>query len=205
MFTLPEIFSSPKPIDKTKPPEGKSGHLLSSYCLRPKKMRFETQGDNEEIILLLRAHPATTIGWIFTGLLLIIIPFFLFPYLILNNFLPVNYAGFMPAVVLVWYLFTFSYLLVSFLLWYFTVSIVTNERIIDIDFINILHREFSATTLSKVEDVTMRMGGFISTLFNYGDVFIQTAGTDANFEFLAAPYPEKVVRIINEQLDNHKK
>ncbi len=168
-------------------------------------MRFETQGDNEEIILLLRAHPATTIGWIFTGLLLIIIPFFLFPYLILNNFLPVNYAGFMPAVVLVWYLFTFSYLLVSFLLWYFTVSIVTNERIIDIDFINILHREFSATTLSKVEDVTMRMGGFISTLFNYGDVFIQTAGTDANFEFLAAPYPEKVVRIINEQLDNHKK
>ena len=111
----------------------------------------------------------------------------------------------MPAVVLVWYLFTFSYLLVSFLLWYFTVSIVTNERIIDIDFINILHKEFSATTLSKVEDVTMKTGGFIRALFDYGDVFIQTAGTNANFEFLAAPHPEKVVRIINDQLENHKK
>ncbi len=201
----PEIFSSPKPLDKKKLSDGGFGHHLSSYCFRPDHVRFETQGDNEEIILLLRAHPVTTLGWILTGLLLIIIPVFLFPYLVLNNFLPSNYTGFMPAVVLVWYLFTFSYLLVSFLLWYFTVSIVTNERIIDIDFINILHKEFSATTLSKVEDVTMKMGGFISALFDYGDVFIQTAGTDANFEFLAAPHAEKVVRIINEQLESHKK
>ena len=178
---------------------------MSSYYLRPDKTRFETQGNSEEIVLLLRAHPITTLGWVFTGLLLILIPVFLFPYLILNNFLPSNYTVFMPVVVLVWYLFTFSYLLVSFLLWYFTVSIVTNERIIDIDFINILHKEFSATTLSKVEDVTMKTGGFIRALFDYGDVFIQTAGTNANFEFLAAPHPEKVVRIINDQLENHKK
>lgn len=197
---MPEIFSSPKPLDNKKLSDGLFGHHLSSYCFRPDKMRFETQGLSEEIILLLRAHPITNLGWILAGLLLIIIPVFLFPYLILNNFLPSIYTELMPAVVLVWYLFTFSYLLVSFLLWYFTVSIVTNERIIDIDFVNILHKEFSATTLSKVEDVTMKTGGFISTLFNYGDVFIQTAGTDANFEFLAVPHPEKVVRIINEQL-----
>lgn len=212
---MPEIFSSPKPLDIKKPPEGKAvnspvtalqkaGHHLSSYCFRPDHVRFETQGDNEVIILLLRAHPITTIGWILTGLLLIIIPVFLFPYLVLNNFLPINYAGFMPAVVLVWYLFTFSYLLVSFLLWYFTISIVTNERIIDIDQINILNNKFSATTLVKVEDVTMRRGGLISTFFDFGDVFIQTAGTEENFEFLSVPHPEEVVKIINNESQKHK-
>lgn len=87
---------------------------------------------------------------------------------------------------------------VNFLLWYFDLSIVTNERIVDIDFPNILRKEVSATTLARVEDVTMRRGGFIRVLFNYGDIFIQTAGTELEFEFLSVPNPEQVVRIINE-------
>lgn len=210
----PEIFSSLKHTDNKKLSEdiasnpplnvlNRSGHPLSAYCYRPSKMRFETQGDNEEIILFLRAHPITTFGWILTGILLVITPVFLFPYLLLNNFLPIKYAGFIPAVILVWYLFTFSYLLVSFLLWYFTVSIVTNERIIDIDQINILNNKFSATILVKVEDVTMRRGGLISTFFDFGNVFIQTAGTEENFEFLEVPHPEEVVKIINN-ISQHK-
>lgn len=36
------------------------------------------------------------------------------------------------------------------------------------------------------------------SLFDYGDVVVQTAAKEAMFEFGSVPHPEEVVRIINE-------
>jgi hypothetical protein len=88
--------------------------------------------------------------------------------------------------------------LINFLLWYFTVSIVTNERVIDIDYVTILNKKFAATMIAKIEDVTMRRSGFMQAIFNYGDVVIQTAAHEVQFGFLSVPKPEEVVRIINQ-------
>ncbi len=52
--------------------------------------------------------------------------------------------------------------------------------------------------LDKIEDVTYKMGGVIRTLFNYGDVLIQTAAEVTNFDFLAVPYPDKVVKVLQD-------
>lgn len=165
----------------------------------PEGLRFETQEPGESIILLLRKHWITNVVWLAIGLLLLILPIILVPVVTISGIIPPDFPGsFVSLLILVWYLLTFSYVLVNFLLWYFTVSIVTNDRIIDIDFVNILNKRFSATRISKVEDVTMRRGGFIRVLFDFGDIFVQTAGTEVEFEFLAVPKPEQAVRIINE-------
>jgi hypothetical protein len=42
------------------------------------------------------------------------------------------------------------------------------------------------------------MGGAIRTIFNYGDVLVQTAGEVPNFDFLAVPNPDKVVKVLQE-------
>lgn len=171
----------------------------------PDGIRFETQEVGETIILLLRKHWITNFIWITIGIFLLLLPIVILPAIVISGIIPSNLPGsFFSLLILIWYLFTFSYLLVNFLLWYFTVSIVTNERIVDIDFINILNKRFSATRISKVEDVTMRRGGFIRVLFDFGDVFIQTAGKEVEFEFLAVPDPEKAVRIINELMGKQK-
>lgn len=165
----------------------------------PEGVRFETQEQGESIILLLRKHWITNVIWLATGLLLLISPIIIFPVLAISGIIPANFSGSaFSLVILVWYLLTFSYVLVNFLLWYFTVSIVTSERIVDIDFINILNKRFSATRINKVEDVTMKRGGFLRAVFDYGDVLVQTAGKEREFEFLAVPKPEQVVRIINQ-------
>lgn len=165
----------------------------------PEGVRFETQEQGESIILLLRKHWITNVIWLATGLLLLVSPIIIFPVLAISGIIPANFSGSaFSLVILVWYLLTFSYVLVNFLLWYFTVSIVTSERIVDIDFINILNKRFSATRINKVEDVTMKRGGFIRAVFDYGDVLVQTAGKEREFEFLAVPKPEQVVRIINQ-------
>jgi len=90
---------------------------------------------------------------------------------------------------------------VNFLIWYFTVSIVTTERILDIDFLNILQKKVAETRLSKVEDVTQKSGGFFEAFFDYGNVYVQTAGREPYFLFESVPKPQQVVRIVNELLE----
>ncbi|MBI4999751.1 PH domain-containing protein, partial [Candidatus Gottesmanbacteria bacterium] len=102
---------------------------------------------------------------------------------------------------ILWYLVTFGFALVSFITWYFNVYIVTNERIVDVDFLHLLYKELSSTRIARIQDVTYKLGGVFRALFDFGDVFIQTAGTEPNFDFLAVPHPEAVVRKIAELME----
>ena len=52
--------------------------------------------------------------------------------------------------------------------------------------------------MEKIEDVTYKQSGFIRSLFNYGDVHVQTAGEEENIEYDRVPRPAKVAEIIND-------
>lgn len=204
---MPDIFVSSSNHRK-KPDSSSSGkksifnlprQFISSYLFMPDGVHFETQAPGEPIVLLLRRHWITNFLWVAVGILLIFMPLILFPVIVGLEIIP-SYlmVKFFSLGILLWYLFSFSYILVNFLLWYFTVSIVTTERIIDIDFINILNKKFAETRIGRIEDVTNRKGGFIQSLFDFGDVIVQTAAKEAMFEFGTVPHPEQIVRIINE-------
>lgn len=201
---MPDIFTSPPPAPKKKK-ASRMSEAFSSYLFMPDGVRFETQDAGETIFLLLRKHFITNIVWIVFSILLLLSPFFIFPTVVLSGNLPKQVSGnLLTTLILAWYLLTFSYILVNFLLWYFTISIVTNERIVDIDFVNLLNKKFAETRIARVEDVTMRTGGFIKTFFDYGDVYVQTAATDAVFQFESVPKPDQVVRIINQLMGKEK-
>lgn len=175
---------------------------LSAFLFMPEDVRFETQTAGETILLLLRKHWITNIVWIITSILLLIAPLFLYPLIQYSGFFPTATSqSYITLIVLVWYLAAFSYTLVEFLLWYFTVSIITDERIVDIDFYNILNKKYSETRIDRIEDVTMRTGGSMRSLFDYGDVIVQTAAEQVQFIFEAVPHPQKVVRLLNELMD----
>jgi membrane protein implicated in regulation of membrane protease activity len=173
--------------------------IFSSYLFLPESVRFETQEPGESIILLLRRHWITNIHWLIVSFMLIIIPLFLFPAVFYSGIVPAQKAiSLLIFSMFFWYLLAFSYAFINFLVWYFTVSIVSSSRIIDIDFANILNKKFAGTRISKVEDVTMRAGGFISSIFDFGKVEVQTAAKEAQFIFDDIPHPEEVVRVINQ-------
>lgn len=162
-----------------------------SFLVKP-DVCFNTQHQDEKVILVVRQYPLTQFGWIFNAILLgllifasnLVLPFVLTSYQITVT----NIFG----MVLI-----FGYTWINFLLWYFTVGMVTNERIIDLDFKNVLYKEFTATTLGKVSDITTKVGGFLGSLLHYGDVFVKTEGFEQNIEFNKIPEPSEVVKIIN--------
>lgn len=86
----------------------------------------------------------------------------------------------------------------SFIDYYFDLGIVTTERVIDWDQRGLFHRTVSEHHLEVIQDVSARQRGVLQTFFGYGDVFVQTAGTEPNFEFQAVPDPGEISAKINE-------
>ena len=168
-----------------------SHSLLHSFCIKP-GYQFESQRAREQVILVLRAHPITQLPWIINSFFLLIILFCL-------NYIFINFLT-LPQIIYVNFFViavTFAYVWFNFLRWFFNVGIITNERIIDIDFHGVIYKEVTEAQLPKVEDVTAKSGGFFASLFNYGNIFIQTAGTELNIEFENVPKPSEITKIIN--------
>lgn len=168
---------------------------------------FESQTSDEKVVFILRAHPVTNLPWVLVAILLVLVP----PILAATNLLEgfsnngirlsaQNLEGF----VLIWYLVVFAFILQSFLHWYFNIYILTDRRIVDIDFFQLLYKRVSSAQLTNIEDITASTGGVFQVLFHYGDVHIQTAGTNVNFEFLKVPNPGEVKRQIDQQIHKLK-
>ncbi len=203
---MPDIFVSHKktvPAKKTfeepkrvlyKDLPSQVHNPLSSIVYCPENLRFETMDRDEKVILFLRKHWITNLGWILMFLILVATPSLVFLTSILDG-VPSNFRF---VFMLIWYLISIAYFLESFLTWFFNVYIVTDERIIDIDFYNLIYKEISDANIDKIQDVTFKMGGVVRTLFNYGDVLVQTASEVPNFEFLAVPYPDRVVKVLQD-------
>lgn len=174
--------------------------------LKSTTLHFETQAEDEEIIRLLRAHVITNVPWI-----ILVVILFLVPTIVSVNdvFDPVldslGVSGASArALSLCWYLLAFAIALQNILSWYFNVYILTNKRIVDIDFQQLLYRKISTTELSNVQDITYTKGGIPQTLFDYGDLHIQTAGTLPQFEFLKAPNPGELQTEIEKAVGDYK-
>lgn len=169
-----------------------SHHYLHALCVRP-QVTFESQKVGEEVILVLRRHPITQIGWILNTLFLLIILIFINMFLAqifaLNQIIVFNAFAFVLI---------FSYVWINTLLWLFNVGIVTNMRILDIDLFNVLYKEVTATKVDHVTDVTSKIGGYFGSLFQFGLVQVKTEGFTQNIEFDEIPRPTDVVHIIND-------
>ncbi len=176
-------------------------NALSAFCKNPKGVFFQTQKSDESIILFLRSHFIINLSWIVMGLALIIIPLlvlFFLPRLGINFLSSSQAFRYTVIYVLFYYLIVFSFLFVSFLHWFYNVFLVTSQRVVDIDYSDIVVHNIAVTSLSHVQDVSYTQSGFISTLFNFGDLFAQTAGTETNFEAYSIPKPREATHIIGD-------
>lgn len=182
--------------------EEKRSVVMGSYNVLPNQ-KFITQQEDEDIVLLLRAHPITNIPWILLAIIMLILPGLLMSTgMFANVHYPFLFIGRMT-----WYLITLMFIMEKVLYWYYSVFIITNERIVDIDFYNLMFRVVTYANLNHIEEPASVTGGFIRSLFKYGDVWVTTASEKPTVEGLGIPYPDKVVEIISrlsEELEKRR-
>lgn len=212
---MPEIFTAPtKKMQETAPADEElkvartkvdfselerlkreeTANPLAAFISSPKGWSFETQEKGEKMILVLRRHWITNVGWFGFSFLLMLIPQILFNFVDLE-FLPLNFR---VVGVMVWYLFLGGFMIERFLDWFFNVFIITDERIIDFDFYSLIYKEISDAKIENIQDVTCRVGGFLRNILDFGHVFIQTAAEIPQFEFYDVPQPARVAKVLRE-------
>lgn len=79
--------------------------------------------------------------------------------------------------------------------------VVTNQRLIDSLRRNWFHHQMASADLVDVEDIAVHREGFLPTIFNFGDLRCQTAGTKPNFILSGIPDPAGILAVVDAARD----
>ena len=155
------------------------------------RYHFQGQRENEDVLRIIHRHWFNIIlQYIGIGCATI---FLVVIFSILPKAAPITTDA-LPPLLLLFLLNTFLLFiwLYVFLIWvdyYFDVWISTNERIVNIEQKGLFNREVSELQFSRIQDVTSVVDGFIPTILNFGDVYVQTAAEEERFVFRQIPDP----------------
>ncbi len=139
------------------------------YMSKPEgklSLQFDGQRPGEDVLFVFRRH----IIAMRKGFYSLLIPFALsaIPPLIWQDKLELFL---LPIAGLVVGLILFSY---HFIMWYFTVYIVTNERIRQVTQRGLFGKDVVELRLSKIQNISYNIPGFTGELFKFGTIVIQT-------------------------------
>lgn len=162
------------------------------------KNHFLGQHEHENIKLLLRRHIVVLIINLIPALFLAVIIYLGY------RFLPQNfsiiaespYHEYFLLVINILALYNIGFIFLVWMDWYLDVWILTEERIVDIEQMGLFGRNVAEFKLDRIQDVTVHAKGILETIFNYGDVRIQTAGEKEEFVFEQVPGPYAAKDII---------
>lgn len=75
--------------------------------------------------------------------------------------------------------------------------IVTTKNITQVYQVGLFNRKISQLSLADVEDVSAEQKGVFPTIFNFGTLYVETAGEQANFHFDFCPNPNAVAKEVS--------
>jgi hypothetical protein len=188
-----------KKADTPGQPQGKRLPFFSAYCHMPEGVRFLNQEPSEKIILFLRRHFITNLNWIGLSLILLCLPLFLpLAAEYFSDYFLLIPVPFIIILLGFYYLIIIGYIYLQFISWFYNVGIVTNRQLVDVDFSDIMYRDIAKVRIEDVIDIEFSQGGFLDSIFDFGQVNVQTEGLKSNFEFEEIPNPDRVTDIILE-------
>ena len=143
------------------------------------QLDFEGQRPDEEVLFVFRRH----IIAMRKGFYLLLIPFALsaLPVLIWQDnieLLIVPAIGFGVGLIL------FSY---HWMMWYFTVYIVTNQRLRQVTQRGFFGKDVVELRLSKIQNISYNIPGFTGEVFGFGTMVIQTFVGDLVIRYVEHP------------------
>jgi hypothetical protein len=139
--------------------------------------------EGEKIVAKVHRHWIFIVLQVFSMILLAVLPFVV--YFLLTGTGLVTFTGIDTGVGLtlgaLWLLVLWGFFWRFWTTYYMDIWIVTNRRIIDIDYERLFTHQISVIRLDRVQDITTRITGTWATFFRYGSVIVQSAGAQEEF------------------------
>lgn len=157
--------------------------------------------EGEKIILQKRRHWYILASEASVLLFVAIVPVMVFigfvfglSYEVIKPILPLAILGLSGWLLVLWVIF--------FIFWtnyYLDVLIITNKRIIDIEQKGLFSRDIVETAVGNIQDVKVEVFGIVATLWDFGNIHIQTAGVSKEIVVRGIANPYEVRKKISEQ------
>lgn len=182
-------------------------HFIRYYFFKmknKKRLFFPGQEKGEKVIFFTRRHPLSFLGILLFAFFMAVLPFLFYLLLTAMGMISLDPTGQKIMLVLAssYLLFVLGFFLAGWIDYYMDVMILTDSRIVDITQNVLFSRTVAEANLTDIEDVNAEVKGILPTLFHFGTVFVQTAGTARNFEFNSLPDPYGISKMI---VDMHQK
>lgn len=154
---------------------------------------------DEDIIIVVRKHwfinLVDTLSIIIIGLVPFIGVAIVAPLIVVHPAVPALFTS-------IWLLAVWMMLFTVWTNYYLDIWIVTDKRIINIDQIHLFKRDTSTLRIERIQDMKIEKHGFFATLFNFGNLQVQTAGAESSFYIIKGiPDPSYVRNAILERVD----
>ena len=114
----------------------------------------------------------------------------------INLVIPPSLTDIVALVYLIWLIILWIGFFYIWTDYYLDRWIITDQRIIDIEQRGMFNRDEASILYEHIQDVVVETKGFWATVFDIGDVHIQTAGTEKEVVFENMGYPYKVRDLI---------
>ena len=163
---------------------------------------------DEYVIAEMRRHPLVVFLDLLLFGFLMIIPIIIYAFVSIGNVALSDYPVVMAFIVLatsVYYLYIWLFTLHSLMDYVLDIWIITNERIIDMEQKGLFALSLSEQEIYRIQDITAEINGVLPTLFNYGNVYIQSAGEKERFIFKQIRNPKEIVQVLSHLLEENNK
>lgn len=155
--------------------------------------------DGEQKLCEIRKHPFGIIMLYLQVGIGVLAAFGLMYFLLPQFFGPDNrdqLNGILLAVTLIGGTITLVILFLASIVYHQSYLIMTNKNVTQVLQQGLFKRQVSELSMANVEDVTAHQRGIFQTLFNFGEMVIETAGEQNNFVFENCPRPNYYGKVL---------
>lgn len=128
---------------------------------------FPGQHPGEGVELVFRQHPVVMRKPLIYGLFFLLLCEM--PIVFLPNSLDLGFKIFLGGIVL-----TLAYWFYHWMGWYYSIYILTDQRLIDITQTGFFNRSVREVGLNKVQSINYHIKGFQAAILKFGDITVQT-------------------------------
>ncbi len=95
-------------------------------------------------------------------------------------------------ILIFWTLLVFLWALHKYILWLINVYIITDKRLISVNYRSLVHKLVQETPLNRIHNISSETKGLVSSLFKIGDVIVQIASLTHPLVLHNLKHPEKL-------------
>jgi hypothetical protein len=159
------------------------------------QLSFDGQRENENLLFIFRRHMIS----MRKGFYLLVVPFAIttIPPLIWQN--DINLYV-LPLIGFVFGMLLFTY---HFILWYYSIYIVTDQRIRQVTQGGFFKKDVIDLKLSKIQSISYNIPGFSGDIFHFGTIIIHTYVGDLVIHHVEHPVKiyNKLQSVMNDAVD----